>query len=263
MKVVAEFFDADGNPLSGLDLSSCFVAPGVYVNLETGEDAPPPPVVEIGATGAYGFDTSSADEASGVFVRLDAGPDSGAVPRYWIETLLPIAQQAAALNPPGPGVSRFGVDADYVRRHYFPQMPGFNVDSNPTEATVDEKVEEAAQEVEAALLAEDIVAADLLTNTDGAYVWCRKTVALASAIACYPVMTGQDPAVLKRWQTDLDARLEDLDERGFLALGTGVSAPAEQPDGPTHFIDSMHLDTSENERRASRITAPFRKDDQL
>ncbi len=160
-------------------------------------------------------------------------------------------------------VSTFGVDEDFVRRHYFPQMPGFNTDSNPTAATVLEFIQDAGADLEAALLQEDIVATGIATATDAAYVWCRKTIALAAAITCYPVMTGQDPAVLQKWQKQLDARYADLAEKGYLALGGGVSAPAEEPDGPTHFIDSYNLDTSENDLRASRITAPFRKDDRL
>lgn len=160
-------------------------------------------------------------------------------------------------------VSTFSVDEDYVRRHYYPQMPGFNTDSNPTAATVLEFIEDAAADLEAALLQESIVASSIATATDAAYVWCRKTIALDAAITCYPVMTGQDPAVLQKWQKKLDARYADLAEKGYLALGGGVVAPTEQPDGPTTFIDVLGLDTSENDRRASSVDMPFHADDLL
>lgn len=160
-------------------------------------------------------------------------------------------------------VNTFGITADFVRRRFYPQSPSFNTDSNPTEDTVTEFVEDAAADLEAALLQEDIDPASLIATNKAAYIWCRKTIALDAAITCYPVMTGQDPAVLQKWQLKLNARYEDLAEKGYLALGGGVAAPAEQPDGPTHFIDRLNLDTSENDRRASSVDMPFHKDDQL
>lgn len=160
-------------------------------------------------------------------------------------------------------VTTFGVDAGFVRRHYYPQQPDFSTDSNPTEATVLEKIDGFAADLEGKLARESITASAITTVTDAAYLWCRKTLALMVAIEIYPVMTGNDSAAAKKWQKELDARLKDLSEDGFLALGGGVAAPTEEPDGPTHFIDNLGLDTSENEANASSVDMPFHKDDRL
>lgn len=163
------------------------------------------------------------------------------------------------------GVSTFGVTYTNLYSRHLPQMSAPTSSSNPAADTVTEIIEECAATLEAKLLQEGITASAITVATDAPYLWCRQTLRLQAMVEVLPVLSGQDSGLLKRLQAELDARWADLASKGYLALGTGtgVSAPEQQPDGPRHHIDSLGLDTSDNEAFASTITARLRRDDEL
>ncbi len=160
-------------------------------------------------------------------------------------------------------VSTFGVTALIVRADYLPQINEFTTDSNPTLASVNRFIDQKAGVLEAKLLQESIVASAITIATDAAYLWCQATLTLMVAIRAGEVAYQQNPDILKAWREELNERFNELAARGYLALGGGVAAPAEQPNGPTTFIDNLGIDTSENDANPSSVTFPFRKDDQL
>lgn len=252
--VVIAFYDATGAPLTGLAPS--FVA---YKTL-AGVDAAPPLITELGL-GLYAFVLSATDESTGVAFIIDGGPT--ALSRYWSDGEDPTAvAQAGTTVGPTP-VNLFGVTPTTLYRRHFSQWSAPSTESNPDSDTVAEIIDERAAELEARLLQEDVVATDLLVTNAAAYLWCRETLRLMCAIQVAAEATQQAPPLASTWQSQLDTRFEQLDDKGFLALGGGVEAPVEQPDGPTTFIDSLGIDTSTNDANASSIDFPFHKDDLL
>lgn len=252
--VIVAFYDVNGDPLAGL--SPVFTA---YKTL-AGVDAAQPAVTGLGG-GLYSFTPSATDASTGIAFILDGS--ASAVPRYWSDGIESTAAAAAATTVSVTGVNLFGVTATNLYTRHFPQWSAATAESSPSAVTVAEIIDECAATLEAKLLQEDIVATSLTTTGVGAYLWCRETLRLQAALAVVEVATQQVPALASTWQKQLDARWEELDTKGYLALGTGVSAPAEQPDGPTHFIDQLGLDVSTNVTNASTVDLPFHKDDFL
>ncbi len=158
-------------------------------------------------------------------------------------------------------VNLFGVTAAIVRADYFPQIADFSTDSNPTVASVNRYLDQRAATLEARLLQESVVASAITIATDAAYLWCQQTLTLMVAIRVMEAMSQQDAELLKRWREELLERWAELEEKGYLALGGGVSTPDENPDGPTHHISNLGLDTSRVAESASSIDMPFHKDD--
>lgn len=162
-------------------------------------------------------------------------------------------------------VSIFTVTHLIVRADRFPQLNDFSAVSQPTDTVVTRRINQAAAELEAKLAQESLSASGLEATgaTTAEYLWCQETLTLAAAIRIATLITGFSSEVLDEWRDELAERWRQLEEKGYLALGGAGSAPAEQPDGPTHFIDKLSLDTSDNDASASIITAPFRRDDML
>lgn len=232
-----------------------------YRRLDTKASTAQPPIVEVGG-GQYAFTLSEADTYTGVSYVIDMG---AAVPRYEADEALPTAIEVATATPPGSGVQTFGVTNVLVQVDYFSQGGSFSDISNPSSASVDRYINQQAARLESALLKESIDASDVtaLGSTSAPYLWCQDTLELMVAMRVAKDMLQSPPPNQKDWKTELDERLKDLDENGYLALGGGLTAPAEQPDGPTHFIDELGLDTSVNNAAASSVDAPFHKDDLL
>ena len=162
-------------------------------------------------------------------------------------------------------VSLFGVTAAIVRADYLPQVNEFSTDSNPTLAAVNRYLDQKAATLEAKLLQEGITASGITVATDAPFLWCQATLTLMVAIRTMEAMTQQDAGLLKSWRDELEARWEELASKGYLALGTGtgVAAPSTQPDGPNHHIDTLGIDTSENEASYSDVTVRLRRSDEL
>jgi len=255
--VVVVFYDLSNIPLAGLTPS--FASPGYYKTL-AGVDASAPAVTD-GGDGDYSFIPSATDISTGIRYLLDGG--ATAAPRFFEGVIDSAASAAEATTVSVTGVNLFGVTPTNLYTRHFPQWNGPTTDGNPSHATVLEIIDECAAELEARLLQESIDATALLVTNAAAYLWCRETLRLMAAIQVIAVATQQAPAVSVNWQKQLDARFESLDEKGYLALGGGVSAPSNQPDGPTHFIDHYSIDTTENAANYSGVTARMRRDDEL
>lgn len=137
--------------------------------------------------------------------------------------------------------STFGVAADSVRLRYLPQLDAFSTSSIPTAATVANIISDQAAILDGKLRGESIDPSSIAVSTDAAYLWCAYTIRLASAIEVMEASTHSSVEVLERWTAQLAARWKDLEEKGYLALGSGVSAPATPANGPTHHIDTYGL----------------------
>lgn len=160
----------------------------------------------------------------------------------------------------------FGVDADWVRRHHFPNSDSFSSTTNPTDATVTEKIADAAGELQARLEKESIEASTVfaLGATTAPYVRCRKAIAKMVAVEVMPAMTNEDSELATKWQKELDKFWTQLEADAGTALGDDtLSSSASEPDGPTTHIDEYALDIGDPSTDASDVIPPFRKSDEL
>lgn len=157
----------------------------------------------------------------------------------------------------------FAVTHELVRKHHFPQWSAFTTTSNPSATTITEKILECAGELEAKLSQEALSAAAITDATSPAYLWCQKTLKLMAAIEILTIATQAAPPISAQWQDWLKARWEDLDLNGNLALGSGVSTPGTEPDGPTHHIDQLLIDVGDPVRDAGPAIPAFRSNDEM
>lgn len=254
--IVVTFYDSAGLPLVGLTPS--FASPGYYKTL-AGVDAAPPAVTDDG-DGDYSFTPSATDVSTGVRYLIDGGATAN--PRFYDGEVESSAQAAAATSVAVTGVNLFGVTPTTLQQRHFSQWSTPSTDSNPTHAVWAEIIDEQAAQLEAKLLQEDIDATGLTVTNAAAYLWCRETLRLMAAIQVATEATQQAVPLLPTWEKQLAARWAELEEKGYLALGGGVSAPSEQPDGPTHHIDSYDLDVGST-ADASDVVPVLRRSDIL
>lgn len=158
--------------------------------------------------------------------------------------------------------STFAVTHVDVRDQYFPNGDPFSGNSVPTADAVTKIILGRAALLEGKLAAEDVAASSITVATSSAYLWCADTIRLAAAIKVMQGMTSQDPDVLKSWAAELRERFDDLAASGYLALGDGVTAPAEQADGPNHHIDEFNLEVR-NTADIPDLTEMPSRDDEL
>jgi len=163
-------------------------------------------------------------------------------------------------------INVFGVTADGVQRHMFPQWPSFSTKSNPTAVTVGEIIDEQAAKLAGQLLKRSIDASTTALTQSGhplGWAWCASTLKLMVAMQIVPAVTGLDPAVVNRWGRELKERLKELEEHGATVLGD-VTAD-EETDSPleasTH-IDQYDLETSDTSLM-SGTGVRLRYDDEL
>jgi hypothetical protein len=130
----------------------------------------------------------------------------------------------------------FGITPEAVRSHYFPHQSTFDETTIPSVATVTEIISEEAAELAAHLAGENLDGSSFVAGTD-AYVWSAGTLRRMAAIRVVQAGIAMDPQVLDDWKTVVGRRLAHLDEKGRTALGTGVSNPTVEPNGPTHHLD--------------------------
>lgn len=159
-------------------------------------------------------------------------------------------------------ITVFGVTGAKVAAHHFPQISAFSTASKPTLATVGEMIDDSGARLGGALRAEGVTPSSI-TSADypEAYAWCAETVRLGAALSALMAMTGQSPEVAKAWEKKLEARYEDLNDRGHLALGD-APAPTEGSNGPRSHISNHSLDTGDASDISDAIPR-FRRDDAL
>jgi hypothetical protein len=161
-------------------------------------------------------------------------------------------------------ISVFGVTHTKVHDHHFPQVAAFSTASKPTATIVGEMVDEEAAKCAGALRAEGIEPATISAaqaTYPEAYAWCAETIKLGAALRAIGAMSGQNPEIAKTWKLALDERYEDLDARGWVALGD-APAPSQDANGPRTFIDSLSLDTGDTDDD-SDLEPTFRRSDSL
>lgn len=156
----------------------------------------------------------------------------------------------------------FGVTPDAVQRHHFPFSPTFDGTTVPTSATVTEIITAQAARLEG-MLQEESIEPDTITDaSSSAYLWCADTLRLMAAPwVVYSGLLVED-ALLVRLETERDARLAELDDNGFLALGDGVSAPSIEANGPTTHLDTYGIELPDASE-SSPIRCVLRRDDEL
>lgn len=157
----------------------------------------------------------------------------------------------------------FAVTFATVKNHHFPQWGAFTANSNPSATTVTEKILECAGELEGKLALENITATAIIDTTSAAYLWCQKTLKLMAAIEILTIATQQAPPLSSKWQEWLDLRWKELNEKGYLLLGGGVSAPTSPANGPTTHLDVYGIDVGDIAYDASTSIPRLRRDDDL
>lgn len=158
-------------------------------------------------------------------------------------------------------LSLFGVTANIVRLHYFPQNEAFSADTSPSSDTVDDFIDQEAGRLAGALLIKGITASSII-STSPAYYACASQLEMMVALRTLSVMSGQNPELAKAWKTQIDEWFERLKELGYLILGDASLEPARNPDGPTTHITEYALDVGDY-AAASTLVPRLRRDDEL
>ena len=253
--VAVAFYDGNGDPLTGL--APTFTAYKTLAGVNIGNR---PVVSELGL-GLYAFTLSATDEITGIAFILDGG--AVAIPRYYADSEDPTASAQAGGTVDPVAVPLFGVTPELVKRRHFPQWNSFTTNTNPSLATVLELIDECAAQLVARLLQESISASALTVTNAAAYLWCRRVLRLMAAIEILSVATQQAPPLSAKWQAQLDALWKELSEKGYLALGSGVSAPSSPADGPTTHVNTYGFDVGDIAGDGSTVIPRLRRDDDL
>lgn len=157
--------------------------------------------------------------------------------------------------------SSFGIDAESVRRHHFPNADAFSASSRPSASTVAEVIEEEAASMAGALALESIDASTI-APASSAYNACRKTLRMQVAAKLVRLMSGVDSALAQAWDAQVARWYEQLGEGGAHFLGDGATASGtSDPDGPTSH--ATEVTTRSSWADASSTTPMLRKDDRL
>lgn len=167
------------------------------------------------------------------------------------------------------GVNLFGLTANSVRAHMFPQLSDFDANSSPTLTIAAECVEEEAGELAAKLYTEGVTASAIVSTLDAnslhsaAWLWCVRTLRLMVALQLLKRMSQQFPELAKAYQTELDVRLKDLAATGATALGDEALDTGDSPaDGPTTHLNQYSLTVDDADDMSSAVPS-LRKDDAL
>lgn len=168
------------------------------------------------------------------------------------------------------GVNLFGLTANSVRAHMFPQLSDFDANSSPTSTIAAECVEEEAGELAAKLYTEGVVASAIVSTLDAnglhsaAWLWCVRTLRLMVALQLLKRMSQQFPELAKAYQDELDKRLADLEARGGTALGDDTLDTGDAPaDGPTTHINTYGIEVSASDDMSSLADDVLRRSDEL
>jgi hypothetical protein len=153
----------------------------------------------------------------------------------------------------------FGVTAESVRSHHFPNADAWTASSRPSEAASGEAIAEAAGRLGAALRAANTTVEDD-ANTE-AFVSCRQQLRMMVALRIARDMTGVDPEVAKAWRAEVSEWFEGVDESNADWLGEGATVGASEPDGPTDHISELLIDDGSDEDASDAIPVLRRKDE--
>lgn len=158
--------------------------------------------------------------------------------------------------------SLFGLDAESVRRHHFPNFDAFSAGGRPSLATVSEVIEEEAA-VMAGALRLQAIDASAITPASSAYNACRQTLRTQVAARLARNIPGIDSDLATSWDASVRRWYEGLDEGGDTFLGDGaVSTSTSDPDGPTDFISELGLEVGDA-ADASDVKAVLQRKDEL
>lgn len=157
----------------------------------------------------------------------------------------------------------FGVDADAVRRHHFPMQDAFDTTTTPTLATVTEIITAQSAILEGKLQSELVQPATITDASTAAYLWCANTLRLMAAPMVVRAGLEVEEGLVTDLEKERDARLTDLAESGYLALGDGVATPGVAANGPTTFIDVFGIETQSASDMSRLSVNVLRRDDEL
>lgn len=156
--------------------------------------------------------------------------------------------------------SSFGIDAESVRRHHFPNADAFSASSRPSASTVAEVIEEEAASMAGALSME-LVDASSITPATSAYNTCRRILRMQVAAKLVRLMSGVDSALAQAWDEEVAAWYRKLAAGGASFLGDGAAASGtSDPDGPTWHGSELERDSVDD---MSSTVPALRKDDRL
>lgn len=138
----------------------------------------------------------------------------------------------------------FGLTAEAVRAHHFPNADAWVASSRPSSTAVGEAIDEEAGLMAGKLALELVNAAAITTATSSAYLHCRKILRMQVASRVAKDMLGMDPSIAKAWDAAVAQFYKDLDEGGASFLGDGATATgSSDADGPTSHVSVNALET--------------------
>ncbi len=160
-------------------------------------------------------------------------------------------------------IELFGIDSTDVRDLYFPNA-SFSAISKPTATAVGVYINEEAARLGAKLRAKDLDPEEIGdTTTSEAYAICAGVVAKAAAIRVMEVITaGRNEDLFARLRKEVAEFYDELSTDGATLLGSGVTAPEDEVDGPNTHIDANDLDTGDS-ADMSDVIPVFRRSDYL
>lgn len=155
----------------------------------------------------------------------------------------------------------FGIDAENVRAHHFPNADAWVASSRPSSTMVAEAIAEEAG-LMAGKLDLELVDASSITAASSAYYHCRKVLRMQVAARIARDMSGVDPAVALAWDKAVAKFYVDLDEGGSSFLGDGATASGtSDADGPHSHVSVYGLEQDVAEDMSSPIPSLRMSDD--
>lgn len=157
----------------------------------------------------------------------------------------------------------FGLTADSVRRHYFPNHDEWSSKSRPSTTTVAEIISEEAAHM-AGALALELVDASAITTDSAAYKACLRILRLQVAAKLARIIPGVDSDLAQRWDESIATWYEKLDEGGASLLGDGASATGtSDADGPTSHVSVYGLNSDVGADMSDPVAGKLRMDDEM
>lgn len=256
----------DGNPLAGVvptfQQYRRINSDGTITDLSGSA-----PVITDKGSGLYRFEIPDTDLIAGSIIAYVIDCTNAATARYLQDSIR--SDEAIAENEviTPATINTFGVDHDAVRRHMFPQWPGFSTKSNPTLPTVVEAIDEQAATLIGKLGERSIPADTASINSSAtpiANAWCAQTLKLMVAIALLPAAQGLDPTIVGRWRKEKTERLSDMEQRGATVLGPDcpVDSLEDDPLGVTDYITENRLATTDPADMSDAVM-PLHRNDEL
>lgn len=155
----------------------------------------------------------------------------------------------------------FGVTAESVRSHHFPQADVWVTSSRPSSTAVAEAISEEAG-LMAGKLALELVDASAITTSSSAYLHCRKVLRMQVASRVAKDMLGMEPELCLAWDRAVSTFYRELDNGGVSYLGDGATASGtSNAEGPHSHVSVYNLEQDVAENMSSVIPR-LRMDDE-